>query len=113
VLRVEYWTVNSALAFRDPDGCRCLYIALDREARAREERARLDKERRAAEGGILSGPVSLANVLDHLLNCLPGGVPPDSKGEGEDTLCPEAIHRIALESLGWDQTEGEHPPRPP
>ncbi len=112
VIRVEYWTVNSALAFNDQDGCRCLYIALDREAQDRERHTGLDKERFAPEGGILYGPVSLANVVDALLKGLPGGAPPDP-----DPLTllqdPHEIHRLTLKSLGWDQTEGDHPPRPP
>lgn len=49
VVRVEYWEISSALAFKDPDGCRCLYIALDRESKEREEHHQLEKETREAQ----------------------------------------------------------------
>lgn len=97
VIRVEYWEISSALAFKDPDGCRCLYIALDRDIREREKHAQLEKETRQA---LWIVPTSLANVLDQPLKGVLGHGTKDPEQERLKALQdPEEIRRIIQQAL--------------
>ena len=69
-IRVEYWEKDAGLAFQDKDGCRCLYIAFDRDAREREQREKLDHQVLQvpeAERRPSGGPATLAEVLGDLI----------------------------------------------
>ena len=72
VIRVEYWEQDAGLAFQDKDGCRCLYIAFDRDAREREQRDKLEKEKRQAETTPSRGPAHLGDVLSDLIGVRSG-----------------------------------------
>ena len=74
-IRVEYWQQDAGLAFQDRDGCRCLYIAFDRDAREREQRDKLDHQVLQvpeAERRPSGGPASLAEVLGDLIGVRTG-----------------------------------------
>ena len=76
VIRVEYWDQDAGLAFQDKDGCRCLYIAFDRDAREREQREKLDHQVLQvpeAERRPSGGPASLGEVLGDLIGVRSGG----------------------------------------
>ena len=75
VIRVEYWEQDAGLAFQDPDGCRCLYIAFDRDAREREQREKLDHQvlqAPEAERRPSGGPASLGEVLRDIIGVRSG-----------------------------------------
>ncbi len=71
-IRVAYWEQDAGLAFQDPDGCRCLYIAFDRDAREREQHDKLERETRQAETTPSRGPAHLGEVLGDLLGVRSG-----------------------------------------
>ena len=76
VIRVAYWDQDAGLAFQDPDGCRCLYIAFDRDAREREQRDKLDHQVLQvpeAERRPSGGPASLGEVLRERIGVRSGG----------------------------------------
>lgn len=75
VIRVQYWDQDAGLAFQDPDGCRCLYIAFDRDAREREQREKLDHQVLQvpeAERRPSGGPASLGEVLRDMIGVRTG-----------------------------------------
>lgn len=74
-IRVEYWDQDAGLAFQDPGGCRCLYIAFDRDAREREQRDKLDHQVLQvpeAERRPSGGPASLGEVLRDIIGVRSG-----------------------------------------
>lgn len=74
-IRVEYWKKDAGLAFQDKDGCRCLYIAFDRDAREREQRDKLDHQVLQvpeAERRPSGGPASLGEVLMDIIGVRSG-----------------------------------------
>ena len=74
-IRVEYWEQDAGLAFQDKNGCQCLYIAFDRDAREREQREKLDHQVLQvpeAERRPSGGPASLGEVLGDLLGVRSG-----------------------------------------
>ncbi len=75
MIRVRYWDQDAGLAFQDKDGCRCLYIAFDRDAREREQRDKLDHQVLRvpeAERRPSGGPASLGEVLGDLIGVRTG-----------------------------------------
>ena len=74
-IRVEYWKKDAGLAFQDPDGCRCLYVAFDRDIREREQRDKLDHQVfqvPEAERRPSGGPASLGEVLRDIIGVRSG-----------------------------------------
>ena len=100
VIRVGYWTVSSALAFQDQDGCQCLYIALDRDAREREKKHQLEMDTREGPSKASLPPVRLPDLLGDVLHGLQGEATQDPERERLVALQdPEEIRRILRQAL--------------